>query len=140
MARAARQYRPAHYRPDAKRVDRRESARRKELQSAYQKGGKWKLLSHFVRKENRDTMVCDWCEDGITPSEVADHIIPHEGVSDPLFFDLGNLRGMCHRHHQRKTMRQDHRIRAEFDSLVRGGASYEAARDEVVRRWRKKSE
>lgn len=140
MARAAKQYRPAHYKPDAKRVDRRESARRDELQSAYQKGGKWKKLSLFIRKQNRDTMICDWCAGRMTPSEVADHIIPHNGVGDPLFFDVNNLRGMCHRHHQMKTARQDARIRAEFDSLVHGGKSYESARDDVVRRWRMKSE
>jgi 5-methylcytosine-specific restriction enzyme A len=40
------------------------------------------------------------------PAVVADHVIPHRGVSS-LFFDLSNLQPLCKPCHDRKTARHD---------------------------------
>jgi 5-methylcytosine-specific restriction protein A len=40
-------------------------------------------------------------------ANVVDHIIPHEGQADPLFWDPENLQSLCVRCHNRKTARED---------------------------------
>jgi 5-methylcytosine-specific restriction protein A len=41
----------------------------------------------------------------LTAATEVDHIIPHRGQSDPLFFDPANLAALCKPHHSAKTMR-----------------------------------
>lgn len=38
------------------------------------------------------------------PSTVLDHIVPHHGQDDPLFWDQDNWQALCASHHGRKTV------------------------------------
>lgn len=42
--------------------------------------------------------------DVVEPTEVIDHITPHKG-DEALFFDRGNLQGLCKHHHDRTKQR-----------------------------------
>lgn len=121
MARAAKQYRPAHYRPDAKRVDRRESASVRGYDS------RWARLRRAYVKAHP---LCEDCLPDPVPVDEVDHIIPIEGVGDPLRLEWRNLRSRCRRCHAIKTARCDDRIRAEVASGVDWA--------KVVERWRRK--
>ena len=62
---------------------------------------RWEALKAQVRREQP---LCDDCErEGMTVSGTqTDHTIPHQGDPD-LFWNRGNLRNKCARHHARKT-------------------------------------
>lgn len=51
--------------------------------------------------------LCAACErEGrVVLASVVDHIIPHEGQADPLFWAASNLQSLCKRHHDLKTAR-----------------------------------
>lgn len=52
--------------------------------------------------------LCAECfKDGrLIEATVVDHIVPHRG-NDALFWDEGNWRALCKRHHDRKTATED---------------------------------
>lgn len=47
--------------------------------------------------------VCTTCGDLATD---VDHVVPHKGHTDPLFWDTANYQALCHACHSRKTRRQ----------------------------------
>ena len=64
---------------------------------------KWrKVRAAHLRKEP----LCRQCDRPTMATEV-DHIIPHKGQSDPLFWDDSNLASLCTTHHSRKTRREN---------------------------------
>jgi hypothetical protein len=87
---------------------------------------------------DRDKVLCDHCKARglIRERQILDHIIPHHGHGDPLLLDYANVRGLCRSDHTLKTERQDKQIRQDYDHLRQEGHSHEAARDQVIERWR----
>lgn len=73
-------------------VGRRESAARRGY------GRKWR---DFRREWFRDQPLCVLCG---KPATELDHVIPHRGNMD-LFWDEGNLQGLCKECHVKKTAR-----------------------------------
>lgn len=72
---------------------------------------KWYSLSIWKRARKIQLgkqPLCEEClrQNRITPAEVVDHIIPHDGVWD-LFVDQDNLQSLCERCHNVKTARED---------------------------------
>ena len=65
-------------------------------------GGEWEKISRMKRQQ---CPVCEVCNDA-TADDV-DHIVPFDGVNDPLRTDWGNLRSICRPCHNRKTRRQN---------------------------------
>jgi len=64
-------------------------------------GGEWERISQIVRKAQP---VCMICHDAA--SEDVDHIVPFNGLSDPLRTARSNLRAVCRECHNRKTRGQ----------------------------------
>lgn len=66
-----------------------------------------------VRKQalERDNHLCVEClkHDRITPATDVDHIVPFEGLDDPLRLDLDNLQSLCRSCHNIKTPAQQRR-------------------------------
>ena len=87
--------------PQAKRTD-----QRSEQAATYRKlykSARWKMLRELVLA---DSPLCRECETSgaIEAADEVDHIKPHRGNAE-LFFDAGNLQGLCKRCHARKTAR-----------------------------------
>ena len=123
---------PTPYRPRTAAQPARPSATKRGYDWA------WTKMARQA-KRSRDAALCDHCltEGVAVPADETDHVIPFKGPEDPLRSDKANLRGLCRRHHALKTEHQDKRIRAEFDALRHYGHSYEAARDQVIEKWRR---
>ena len=62
----------------------------------------WMRISKMIRAQRP---VCEMCNDA--PSEDVDHIIPFNGLKDPLRTDVQNLMAICRRCHRAKTARQN---------------------------------
>lgn len=131
---------PLHYRP--RTGSGKAFTPREARGTAHQRGYGWDWSKvRVIAWHDPDKVLCDHCrlEGRAVPRDVLDHVIPITGRSDPLRLDLADIRGLCTPHHQAKTARQDRLIRAEFDRLITQGTAYEAARDAVVERWRRKA-
>lgn len=61
-------------------------------------GGEWERISLAYRAAHP---VCEMCHDAVAVD--VDHVIPFNGVSDPLRTDWQNLRSACRACHNRKT-------------------------------------
>lgn len=86
-----------------------------------------------------DHPICELCwrfDKRATPTQEVDHVIPITGPDDPLRLDPADCRGLCRRHHRRKTRRLDRRIRGYFEKLLGDGLSYERARDVTIAKFR----
>jgi 5-methylcytosine-specific restriction protein A len=119
MPYAPRAHQPRHQTARPQRVDRRASASERGYDSRWTK-----LRAAYVAQH-------PLCEDCIAEGRTmavheVDHIIPINGINDPLRLMWDNLRSRCRSHHASKT-RQDERIRAEYE------ASGDAAA--VIGRW-----
>jgi len=68
---------------------------------------RWKLLRRYVLSREPLCRHCALQDETVLATEV-DHIIPHAGTSDPLYWDLENLQPLCKADHSRKTMRETH--------------------------------
>lgn len=82
----------AHYTPPPPRApDKRTGPN--PYDSRWQRFRRWFLAKHPV------------CSDPICgrPATDVDHIVPHAGPSDPLFWDQSNMQALCHSCHSRKT-------------------------------------
>lgn len=86
-------YCAAHKRKPAPRPrdDRRASAQDRGYDARWQRFRLWFLAKHPV---------CAHCS---RPATDVDHITPHSGPRDPLFWDQDNLQPLCHSCHSRKT-------------------------------------
>lgn len=80
----------------AKRTDARLPASRRGYDRA------WKQLRDRKLKYNP---LCEHCEKSgrVESATEVDHIIPFEGINDPVRLDWDNLQSLCHTCHQRKT-------------------------------------
>jgi len=79
-----------------RRRDRRRSSAKRGYDAA------WRRLRDAYVAEHPE------CEDCLlrglhTPAREVDHVIPFQGLGDPLRLDKRNLRSLCRRHHARKT-------------------------------------
>lgn len=86
-----------------------------------------------------DHATCEHCwrfDSRVVPTDEVDHIIPITGPDDPLRLDHTNVRGLCRRHHARKTARIDRRARGYFDRLVSDGVPIDRAKAIVIERFR----
>jgi hypothetical protein len=83
-------------RPPAKRTDRRLPS----SQRGYDR--KWRALADAYSAENP---LCEHCKKAglVTPMTEVDHILPFDGLDDPLRLDWDNLQSLCHPCHQQKT-------------------------------------
>ena len=61
-------------------------------------GGEWERISRMKRAE---CPVCEVCNDAA--ADDVDHVIPFNGVNDPLRTEWQNLRSICRRCHNDKT-------------------------------------
>jgi 5-methylcytosine-specific restriction endonuclease McrA len=61
-------------------------------------GGEWERISKIKRAE---CPVCEVCHDAVAVD--VDHVIPFDGLDDPLRTDWNNLRSICRRCHNDKT-------------------------------------
>src|SRR5690554_5824865 len=63
----------------------------------------WKQLR---AEQLRQEPLCRMCKEQgrITPATVVDHVKPHKGDRE-LFFDPGNLQGLCKAHHDGEKQR-----------------------------------
>lgn len=71
-------------------------------------GYDWQQLAKRYKEQN------PFCEECLLKSvmkkgEELDHIIPFQGLNDPLRLDWSNLRHLCKRHHGLKTWRDRRR-------------------------------
>lgn len=62
----------------------------------------WMKISRMIRQQYP---VCQVCNDA--PSEDVDHIIPFNGINDPLRTEVANLMSLCRKCHRAKTARQN---------------------------------
>jgi 5-methylcytosine-specific restriction protein A len=62
----------------------------------------WMKISKMYRSQYP---VCEVCNDAA--ADDVDHVIPFNGVNDPLRTDWKNLRSICRTCHNRKTRRQN---------------------------------
>jgi len=46
-------------------------------------------------------------ENRVTPADVVDHRVPHNGPDDPLCWDESNLQALCFTHHNGIKQRMD---------------------------------
>lgn len=72
--------------------------------AALYKRQRWVRLSARVRREEPTCRACDVEGRPPRPSRHVDHIVPHRG-DERLFFDRGNLQGLCGPCHSSKTRR-----------------------------------
>lgn len=92
----------------------------------------------FRRLEFGRHPTCEHCwqwEGRSTKTREIEHVIPIEGPTDPLRLDPANVRGLCRRHHARKTQ-LDRLIRSHYESLLERGIAYHNARDMTVAQYR----
>ena len=76
--------------------------------SAAERGYNWTWHKARTAYLLQHPLCTDCTKDGRTVSAtVVDHIIPHQGQADPLFWDVTNWSAKCKRHHDEKTARQD---------------------------------
>lgn len=61
-------------------------------------GGEWERISKLFRAQHP---VCQECQQNA--SEDVDHVIPFNGLKDPLRTSWSNLRALCRGCHNRKT-------------------------------------
>ena len=72
---------------------------------------KWLNSARYIKTRknylNRNPL-CKRCSTMLNPvlATILDHITPHRGDSD-LFWDVGNVQGLCKRCHDRKTASED---------------------------------
>lgn len=122
MPYAPRAHQSRHQAAKPKRIDRRASA----AERGYAHG--WpKLRAAYVAQH-------PLCEDCLARGRTVivdevDHVIPINGLDDPLRLLWENLRSRCRPCHAVKTARCDERIRAEYE------ASGDA--EAVIERWSK---
>ena len=81
------------------RQQQREQYRGTKQQRGY--GGEWERISKMKRQQ---TPVCEVCTDA--PADDVDHIVPFNGLNDPLRTDWSNLQSICRACHRVKTGRQ----------------------------------
>ena len=55
-------------------------------------------------------------------ARAVDHVIPHQGKGDPLYWDPSNLAGRCFHHHSQKTVRHDGGFGNRVRPMVTTGA------------------
>lgn len=69
--------------------------------------GKWQRLRESFA--NHHPALCTHCmkKDILKAANHLDHIIPHKGQDDPLFWDWNNLQWLCHSCHSVKTATED---------------------------------
>lgn len=94
--------------------------------------------SEFRRLEIGKHATCEHCwqwQHRSTATHEIDHVIPITGPEDPLRLDPANVRGLCRRHHARKT-RLDARIRSYYEAMLTRGVSPTVARDLTVAQFR----
>ena len=101
--------------------------------SAQERGydSSWHKVREIKVKQNP---LCEDCEyEGLTvPVSEVDHIIPINGLDDPLRLDMLNLRSRCKRCHIKKT-RMDTWIRGMYEHLTEvEGKPLDDARDMIV--------
>lgn len=72
--------------------------------TAAQRGYGWKWQQYRVSFLARNPL-CRMCmDDGyVVAANEVDHVIPHKGSDDPLFWDVNNHQALCKPCHQRKT-------------------------------------
>jgi len=66
---------------------------------------KWRKASKSFLRKNPLCVECAR-EGTTTPATVVDHIIPHKG-NTKIFWDKNNWQGLCKRHHDIKTVKED---------------------------------
>lgn len=66
---------------------------------------RWKKLRAIVLYEEPYCRRCE-AEGIVTPSDTVNHITPHEGNAT-LFWDRGNLEGVCASHHSSDIQREE---------------------------------
>ena len=62
----------------------------------------WMKISKMYRSQYP---VCEVCNDAA--ADDVDHIVPFNGVNDPLRTDVSNLMSLCRKCHRAKTARQN---------------------------------
>ncbi len=92
---------PKTFQPRRPRIDRRGTKQERGY------GGEWERISRMIRAEHPVCQICN-----AAPSVHTDHIIPFDGVNDPLRTDHNNLQAVCLECHQAKTQ-NDQRNRAD---------------------------
>jgi 5-methylcytosine-specific restriction protein A len=91
---------------DCKSLIRRKPGRSRTSPSKRGYGRKWrKLRTSFLA----DNPLCIHCHTAnkVTPATDVDHIIRHQGTTDPLFWEIDNLQALCHSCHSRKTAHEE---------------------------------
>ena len=68
--------------------------------------GAWPEVSRLYRELHP---CCEECErrGRVTAAQCVDHIVPFNGLTDPLRLDSANLQSLCKPCHSRKTSRED---------------------------------
>ena len=88
---------PAVFR-STERAKEREQYRGTKQQRGY--GGEWERISRLKRAQ---CPVCEVCGDAA--ADDVDHVIPFNGVGDPLRTEWQNLMSICRACHNKKTRR-----------------------------------
>ena len=82
----------------------------KRMNSPYSKlysTSRWQRLREYILTKEPLCVECKR-KKRIRPATVVDHIKPHKG-DEELFYDEGNLQGLCKSCHDRKTAKEDGR-------------------------------
>lgn len=90
---------PKTFRSTERRKE-REQWRGSKQQRGY--GGEWERISKLKRDQ---CPVCEVCNDAAAVD--VDHVVPFNGVNDPLRTEWRNLMSVCRGCHNRKTRRQN---------------------------------
>ena len=78
------------------RAKQREQFRGTKQQRGY--GGEWERISRLKRQQQP---VCEVC--CAAAADDVDHVVPFDGINDPLRTEWNNLQSICRACHNRKT-------------------------------------
>jgi 5-methylcytosine-specific restriction endonuclease McrA len=96
---------------------------RKDKGTSSERGYTWawtKARKAYLAEHPLCVMCGEMTPPRITPANVVDHVIPHQGNS-VLFWDEGNWQALCKLHHdtEKAEIEGRHKAKAKFDSSGR---------------------